>query len=121
MLSGVRYPGVPPLPITSTTSDQRDRFGGIIAFDLMRISFEDMLWAHLINPVLALAFPIDQDKDDLKSNADDAEIEDDNILSIQTKTSPSNEVGAFAKQSLCDACPPLLGDPNPSKRPKRKL
>ena len=36
----------------------------ILAFDFMRLTFRDCLWAHAMNPPLTLAFPPEEEKEE---------------------------------------------------------
>ena len=61
-----RYPSVPALPPNSIDY-------GLLAFDFMRVSFQDLLWAPAIMPALIEAFP-PGGKDDNENENDDFDI-----------------------------------------------
>jgi hypothetical protein len=57
-----RYPSMPPLPAPAAAAAAATAAGDgdanvIVAFDFMRISFKDLLWAPMITDAFAIAFP----------------------------------------------------------------
>jgi hypothetical protein len=80
----------------------------------MKINFKDLNWAHLINPVLSLVFPFE---DENGSDDEEEKKMNDASTSISQKTN-KNIVGAFANTSC--VCPPESSK-RAAKRQKREV
>ena len=81
-----RYPSVPPLP-----ADCRDV---VLAFDFMRLTFADCLWAHHMNEVLAIAFPPEVQN----GHDDDMGEEEGQLLSVPSTTAQQGKVPKESKK-----------------------
>ena len=63
-----RYPSTPPLPsqcleLQSAARAATDPLRVVLAYDFMRLTLRDCLWAHAMNLPLTIAFPPEEEED----------------------------------------------------------
>ena len=84
-----RYPSVPVLP--KVAEDY-----ALLAFDFMRVSFQDLLWAPSIMPILIEAFPPGKNEND---NEYENEYENESIEKVIGKSSTDYKIKSNDKKN----------------------
>jgi hypothetical protein len=85
----------------------------ILAFDFMRLSFRDCLWAHAMNPALTLAFPPEEEKEE-----EELEREAEGAGQRVTKRSQASGRASQGRQGRAEEDPPAGSQARKTKKQK---